>query len=72
MGAHLNDDICAQQQTLMSSTTEGSTKAIFYAQDANGGIELAKFGAAVYTRSEAMLSEAIHYLADCTNQVFSH
>jgi cation diffusion facilitator family transporter len=54
----------------MSSHTEGSTKAIFYALGANGGIALAKFGAAFFTGSGAMLAEAIHSLADCTNQVF--
>ena len=54
----------------MSSHSESSTKAIFYALGANGGIALAKFSAALYTGSGAMLSEAIHSLADCTNQVF--
>lgn len=54
----------------MSSHVNGSTKAIFYALGANGGIALAKFGAALYTGSGAMLAEAIHSLADCTNQVF--
>lgn len=54
----------------MSSHSEGSTKAIFYALGANGGIALAKFAASLYTGSGAMLAEAIHSLADCTNQVF--
>jgi cation diffusion facilitator family transporter len=54
----------------MSSQSDGSTKAIFYALGANGGIAVAKFGAALYTGSGAMLAEAIHSLADCTNQVF--
>ncbi|KIF83091.1 cation diffusion facilitator family transporter [Noviherbaspirillum autotrophicum] len=54
----------------MSSHSEGSTKAIFYALGANGGIAVAKFGAALYTGSGAMLAEAIHSLSDCTNQVF--
>ncbi|HJV49993.1 MAG TPA: cation diffusion facilitator family transporter [Noviherbaspirillum sp.] len=54
----------------MSSHSDGSTKAIFYALGANGGIALAKFGAALYTGSGAMLAEAIHSLSDCTNQVF--
>lgn len=54
----------------MSSSTEGSTKAIFYALGANGGIALAKFAAALFTGSGAMLAEGIHSLADCTNQVF--
>jgi cation diffusion facilitator family transporter len=54
----------------MSSSSDGSLKAIFYALGANGGIALAKFIAALYTGSGAMLAEAIHSLADCTNQVF--
>lgn len=54
----------------MSSHSDGSTKAIFYALGANGGIALAKFGAALYTGSGAMLAEAIHSLSDCTNQIF--
>lgn len=54
----------------MSSHSEGSTKAIFYALGANGGIAIAKFIAAIITSSGAMLAESIHSLADCTNQVF--
>ena len=54
----------------MSSHVEGSTKAIFYALGANGGIAIAKFSAAFFTGSNAMLAEAIHSLADCTNQIF--
>lgn len=54
----------------MSSSSDGPLKAIFYALGANGGIALAKFGAAFYTGSGAMMAEAIHSLADCTNQVF--
>jgi cation diffusion facilitator family transporter len=54
----------------MSSHTEGSTKAIFYALGANGGIAIAKFSASVFTGSNAMMAEAIHSLADCTNQIF--
>lgn len=54
----------------MSSHSDGSTKAIYYALGANGGIALAKFAAALFTGSGAMLAEATHSLADCTNQVF--
>lgn len=54
----------------MSSHAEGSTRAILYALGANGGIAIAKFTAALLTGSGAMLAEAIHSLADCTNQVF--
>lgn len=52
------------------SSSDGSTKAIFYALGANGGIAVAKFAASLYTGSGAMLAEAIHSLADCTNQIF--
>ena len=54
----------------MSSHTEGSTKAILYALGANGGIAIAKFSASIFTGSNAMMAEAIHSLADCTNQIF--
>ena len=54
----------------MSSHSENSTKAIFYALGSNAGIALAKLVASLYTGSGAMLAEAIHSLADCTNQVF--
>jgi hypothetical protein len=51
-------------------SAEGSTRAIFYALGANAGIAVAKFTAAAFTGSGAMIAEAIHSLADCTNQVF--
>jgi cation diffusion facilitator family transporter len=54
----------------MSSAQDGSLKAIFYALGANAGIAIAKFSAALYTGSGAMLAEAIHSLADCANQIF--
>ena len=54
----------------MASNADGSTRAIFYALGANGGIAIAKFVAAVMTGSGAMLAEAIHSLADCANQLF--
>lgn len=49
--------------------SDGSTRAIFYALAANGGIALAKGAAAWYTHSGAMLAECIHSSADCINQV---
>jgi len=52
------------------STHNNSTKAIFYALGANAGIAIAKFSAALFTGSGAMLAEAIHSLADCANQIF--
>ena len=51
------------------SHTNGSIKAIFYALAANLGIALAKGFAAWYTRSGAMLAEAIHSFADSANQI---
>lgn len=52
------------------SIQETSTRPIYYALGANGGIAVAKFAAALYTGSGAMMAEAIHSLADCTNQLF--
>lgn len=51
------------------SKTNSSIKAIIYALAANLGIALAKSFAAWYTRSGAMLAEAIHSFADCANQL---
>lgn len=51
------------------SGTQAPKRAILYALGANGGIALAKFAAAVYSGSGAMLAEAIHSTADCANQV---
>jgi len=56
---------------MSSSSNEpgGSVVAIFWALGANAGIAAAKFAAASYTGSGAMLAEAIHSLADCANQL---
>lgn len=43
-------------------------KSIFYALFANGSIAIAQGVAAWVTGSGAMLAEAIHSLADCSNQ----
>ena len=51
------------------SHSNGSVKAILYALAANLGIALAKGFAAWYTRSGAMLAEAIHSFADTVNQI---
>lgn len=54
----------------MSSHSEGSTKVIIYALFANFGIAVCKFAGALFTGSASLLAEAIHSLADCTNQIF--
>jgi cation diffusion facilitator family transporter len=45
-----------------------SVKSIFYALAANSAIAVAKGVAAWWTGSGAMLAEAVHSLADCSNQ----
>jgi cation diffusion facilitator family transporter len=50
-------------------STEGGTKAVIAALLANTGIAISKFVAFAFTGSAAMLSEAIHSVADSLNQV---
>lgn len=52
-----------------SNESSGPLRAILWALGANTGIAVAKFAAAMYTGSGAMLAEAIHSLADSANQV---
>ncbi|MDH3656263.1 MAG: cation transporter, partial [Myxococcales bacterium] len=46
----------------------GSTKAILAALFANLGIAIAKFVGYAFTSSSSMLAEAIHSVADTSNQ----
>ena len=50
------------------STSANSLRTIFYALGANIGIFAIKLVAALFTRSGAMMAEAVHSLADCGNQ----
>lgn len=52
------------------SSDHGSIKAVIFALCGNVVIAAIKFIVAVITRSSAMMAEAIHSVADCTNQVF--
>ena len=54
---------------MTSGDAAGPTRAILYALAANGGIALAKYAAASFSGSGAMLAEAIHSSADCANQL---
>ena len=47
----------------------GSARAIALALIANGGIALSKFAVFVLTGSSSLLTEAIHFTADCANQL---
>lgn len=52
-----------------SANKENSSKAVYRALGGNLFITLLKFGCYFKTGSSAMLSEAIHTLVDCGNQV---
>src|SRR6201991_1837373 len=49
-------------------SAEGSTKAILAALLANAGIAIAKFVGFLITGSSSMLAEAVHSVADTSNQ----
>lgn len=49
---------------------EGSKKAVIFALGGNMIIAAIKLIASFFTRSSAMLAEAIHSVADCFNQIF--
>src|SRR6478735_12564375 len=49
-------------------SAEGSTRAILAALLANAGIALAKFVGFLVTGSSSMLAEAVHSVADTSNQ----
>lgn len=54
----------------MTSTAEGSSKSIVYtALVGNVLVAVTKIGAAVWTGSSAMMSEAVHSVVDTTNEV---
>ena len=52
------------------SAEHGSLRAVLFALVGNLIIAILKFIVAFVTRSSAMMAEAIHSVADCTNQVF--
>ncbi len=54
----------------MSSSDGNSTKVILIALFANLGIAITKLTGSFFTGSASLLAEAIHSLADCTNQIF--
>ena len=52
----------------MSHSEDGSTKAVVTAIVANGAVTIAKFIGFLFSGSSALLAEAVHSLADTSNQ----
>jgi len=58
-----------KERIVSGADGQDSTKHIYQSLGVNFVIAIAKFGAAFFTGSGAMLAEAIHSFADCGNQV---
>lgn len=56
-------------QTTKAAEPEHQGAAVKAALAANIGVAAAKLAAAVFTKSSAMLSESVHSIADCSNEI---
>ena len=64
-----NDSNANMANNIRQQETEHQGAAVKAALGANIGVAIAKLAAAFFTGSSAMLSESVHSIADCSNEI---
>lgn len=64
-----NDSNANTANNIRQQETEHQGAAVKAALGANIGVAIAKLAAAFFTGSSAMLSESVHSIADCSNEI---
>ena len=64
-----NDSSANNTNDIRQQEAEHQGAAVKAALGANIGVAIAKLAAAFFTGSSAMLSESVHSIADCSNEI---
>lgn len=64
-----NDSSTSNPNDIRQQEAEHQGAAVKAALGANIGVAIAKLAAAFFTGSSAMLSESVHSIADCSNEI---